>query len=38
MFHKTHRDLDEFFQMNEDMIEKKEELMKIAEKIINNKT
>lgn len=38
MFHKTHRDLDEFFQMNEGMTKRKEELMKIAEEIINNKT
>ena len=35
MFHKKHRNYEEFFEMNSDMLDKKEELLQIAEEIIN---
>lgn len=35
MFHAEHRNYNEFFEMNPDMINKKEELLQIADKITN---
>lgn len=37
MFNPKHRNIDSFFEMNNDMINKKEELIKIAEHILNKK-
>jgi hypothetical protein len=35
MFHKNHRNYESFFEMNPDMLDKKEELLKLVEPILN---
>jgi hypothetical protein len=34
MFHVKHRNYDEFFEMNQDMMDRKEELIKWADKYV----